>query len=315
MTTDKRLAFVFPGQGSQAVGMVSALADKYSEVEEAFEQASEILGYNLWKLVQNGPEQELNITAKTQPALLVASVTIWNLWTRKSGPAPVIMAGHSLGEYSALVCAGVLEFSDTIALVADRGRFMQEAVPEGTGSMAAILGMDNDQVKDICRKAAQGQVVSAANFNSTGQVVIAGHGAAVKRAVELAKNAGARRSIMLPVSVPSHCALMEPAARQFAERLKETEFSAGRIPVIHNVDVCYKTGPEDIRQALVDQLSSPVHWVETIEMMKKQGITFIVECGPGKVLSGLIKRIDRTLQTYPISDPESLEMALSVLTG
>lgn len=313
MTTDKRLAFVFPGQGSQAVGMVSTLAEKYTEIEGTFDQASEILGYDLWELVENGPGQELNITAKTQPALLVASVAIWNLWSLKSGPAPVVMAGHSLGEYSALVCAGILDFADAITLVADRGRYMQEAVPEGSGSMAAILGLDNDQVENICVEAAQGQIVSAANFNSPGQVVIAGHCAAVKRAVELAKNAGARRSIILPVSVPSHCALMEPAAGQFAERLKGIKFAAGRVPVIHNVDVSYKSGPEAIRQALVNQLSRPVRWVETIEMMKRLGITFIVECGPGKVLSSLIKRIDRTLQTFPVSDPESLEMALSVL--
>jgi len=315
MTTNDQLAFVFPGQGSQAVGMVSALAEKYTQIEKYFDQASELLGYNLWELVQKGPEQELNVTAKTQPALLVASVAIWNLWKLKSGPAPVVMAGHSLGEYSALVCAGVLNLADAITLVADRGRYMQDAVPAGTGSMAAILGLDDNLIEDICANAAQGQVVSAANYNSTGQVVIAGHDAAVKRAVDLAKTAGARRSILLPVSVPSHCALMEPATRLLAERLQGIKFSTGQVPVIHNVDVCIKTDPEAIRQALVEQLSRPVLWVETIEMMKKQGITYIVECGPGKILSGLIKRIDRTIQTLPLSDPESLEMTLSVLAG
>ena len=315
MTINTKLAFVFPGQGSQAVGMMSPLAEKYSEVAVAFEQASERLGYNLLQLVQNGPEQELNITAKTQPAILVTSVVIWNLWTRNSGPVPAVMAGHSLGEYSALVCAGVLDFNDAVSLVADRGRYMQDAVPEGTGSMAAILGLDNDQIEEICATAAQGQVVSAANFNSTGQVVIAGHDAAVKRAVALAKTAGARKSILLPVSVPSHCALMEPAAKLFAERLKGIKFSSGEIPVIHNVDVSKKTDPEAIRQALVEQLSKPVHWIETIELMKKLGITYIVECGPGKVLSGLIKRIDRSIETLPVFDPASMERALSVLAG
>ena len=315
MNTNNKLAFVFPGQGSQAVGMMSALAEKYPDVQGCFKQASEILGYNLWDLVQNGPEQELNITAKTQPALLVTSVAIWNLWNRKSGPVPVVMAGHSLGEYSALVCAGVLNFTDAITLVADRGRYMQEAVAEGTGSMAAILGLDNKQIEDICKNAARDQVVAAANYNSTGQVVIAGHAAAVQRAVDLAKNAGARRSILLPVSVPSHCLLMEPSARQLAERLQGIRFNAARIPVIQNVDVSTKTDPATIRAALTEQLYKPVQWVETIEIMKKQGITYIVECGPGKVLSGLIKRIDRTIETLPVYDPESLDTALSVLSG
>ena len=315
MASNKQLAFVFPGQGSQAVGMLSALADKYPEVRETFNQASGILGYDLWELAQNGPEQELNITAKTQPALLAASVSVWKLWLQKAGPEPVIMAGHSLGEYSALVCAGVLDFGDAVALVADRGRYMQEAVPEGTGSMAAILGLENEQIEAICCSAARDQVVSAANYNSTGQVVIAGHAAAVKRAVDLAKDAGARRSVLLPVSVPSHCALMEPAARQFARRLEGISFHNSRIPVIHNVDIGIKTGSEDLKRALVEQLSRPVRWVETIEMMNNRGISKIVECGPGKVLSGLIKRIVRTIDIFPVFDPESLETTISVLSG
>lgn len=315
MTTDKRLAFVFPGQGSQAIGMVSALAEKYPDVKTSFDQASGILGYDLWELVQNGPEQELNITSKTQPALLAASISIWNLWQQKAGPEPAIMAGHSLGEYSALVCAGVLDFTDAIGLVADRGHYMQEAVPEGVGSMAAILGLDNKQIEDICASAARDQVVTAANYNATGQVVIAGHDEAVKRAVDLAKTAGARKSVLLPVSVPSHCALMEPAGRQFAARLEGISFHNGRLPVIHNVDVSIKTGPEEIKRALVEQLSRPVRWVETIEMMKKQGISKIVECGPGKVLCGLIKRIDRTIETLPVFDPESMETALTKSAG
>ena len=292
--------------------MVSALAAKYPDAKITFDQASKILGYDLWELVQNGPEQELNITSKTQPALLAASVSIWNLWRQKAGLEPAIMAGHSLGEYSALVCAGVLDFTDATGLVADRGNYMQEAVPQGTGSMAAILGLDNKQVEDICASAARDQVVSAANYNATGQVVIAGHDEAVKRAVELAKTAGARKSVLLPVSVPSHCALMQPAGRKFAARLEGISFHNGRIPVIHNVDVSIKEEPEEMKRALVEQLSRPVRWVETIEMMKKQGISKIVECGPGKVLCGLIKRIDRTIETLPVFDPESLETALTI---
>ena len=313
--TVHKLAFVFPGQGSQSVGMSRTIAEKYPVVKTVYAEASGVLGYDLWQLVHNGPEAELNITSKTQPALLAASVAMWKVWQERSGPVPALMAGHSLGEYSALVCSGVLAFRDAIALVADRGAYMQAAVPEGTGSMAAILGLSDEQIINICHQASQGQVVSAANFNSAGQIVIAGHKEAVNRAVELASAAGAKRSIVLSVSVPSHCDLMQEAANKFAVRMEEITFSPANIPVIHNVDVSIRTEYPAIKQALVEQLSQPVRWVETIEQMSKKGITKIVECGPGKVLCGLIKRIDRQIETCPVYDPESLDKALSVVNG
>lgn len=293
--------------------MLSALAAKYSIVGRIYQEASQALGYDLWKLVQEGPETELNKTEKTQPALLAASVAVWHVWEERAGPAPALMAGHSLGEYSALVCSGNLDFIDAVNLVADRGRYMQEAVPEGAGAMAAILGLSDVDVIAVCRQAAQGQIVTAANFNSPAQVVIAGHADAVKRAVELATAAGAKRSILLPVSVPSHCALMQEAAGHFAERLKDVSFKTGTIPVIHNVDVSIKSNNMDIKQALIGQLYQPVRWVDTIQKMSSQGITHIVECGPGKVLSGLIKRINKEIETLSVSEPESLDKALATL--
>ena len=313
MTTNAKLAFVFPGQGSQSSGMLSGLAALYPVLGRVYQGASRVLGYDLWKLTQEGPEVELNKTKITQPALLAASVAVWNVWQERAGPSPVLMAGHSLGEYSALVCAGNLDFIDAVSLVAARGRYMQEAVPEGTGAMAAILGLSDAEVIAICRQAAQGQIVTAANFNSPEQVVIAGHTDAVKRAVELAATAGAKRSVLLPVSVPSHCALMQEAASHFAERLKNISLAAGSIPVIHNVDVSIKSDGMQIMQALIEQLYQPVRWVDTIQMMASQGITHIVECGPGKVLSGLIKRIDKEIITFSVSDPESLDKALATL--
>ena len=308
------LAFVFPGQGSQSVGMSSALAENYPLVKDIYADASSVLGYDLWQLVNDGPESDLNITEKTQPALLTASVAIWEVWQGQGGATPKIMAGHSLGEYSALVCSGALSFTDAVALVADRGAYMQSAVPEGTGTMAAILGLAEEQVVTICKENAQGQVVSAANFNSSGQVVIAGHIDAVKRAVEAASKAGAKRSIILPVSVPSHCALMQDAATQFAERIKNINLSVPEIPVIQNVDVTQKTDPDAIKQALVEQLYKPVRWVEIIQSMADSGITKTIECGPGKVLCGLIKRIDREIETWPVFDPESLDKAKAAVS-
>lgn len=308
------VAFVFPGQGSQSSGMLADLAATHSTVQATFTEASDALGYDLWKLVQDGPELELNQTTKTQPALLASSVATWRVWNENSQTRPVIMAGHSLGEYSALVCAGAISFSDAIQLVADRGAYMQEAVPEGTGSMAAILGLDDIQVEDVCTQAAQGQIVSAANFNSAGQVVIAGHKDAVERAVELAKTAGAKRSIVLPVSVPSHCALMQKAADKFAVRLNTIEFQQPEIAVLHNIDATGRQNIADIKLALQAQLCQPVRWVKTIQTMIENNVTTVIECGPGKVLSGLIKRIDRSLNILPVFDPVSLEKALAEIT-
>jgi malonyl CoA-acyl carrier protein transacylase len=313
MDNTAKLAFVFPGQGSQSVGMMSALAAQYPVVESLYQEAAQVLGYDLWRLVQNGPESGLNSTEKTQPALLTASVATWKIWRQCGGPIPSVMAGHSLGEYSALVCSGVIPFRDAVALVADRGKYMQEAVPEGAGKMAALLGLSDGEVTAICRQAAQGQIVVAANFNSPGQVVIAGHSEAVQRAVELAKQSGAKRSVLLPVSVPSHCPLMLEAARKFAGRMENIPLSPGRIPVIHNVDASSRTDSNAIKQALIDQLSQPVRWVEILQKMANQGITHIVECGPSKVLSSLIKRIDRQIQTHSITEPESLALALGIL--
>ena len=308
-------AFVFPGQGSQSLGMMAELAAVHTTVESTFAEASDVLGYDLWQLVQQGPETELNKTTNTQPALLASSVATCRVWNELSQNEPVIMAGHSLGEYSALVCSGALNFTDAIQLVADRGAYMQDAVPEDTGSMAAVLGLEDGQIEAVCDQAAQGQIVSAANYNSSGQVVIAGHKEAVERAVELAKTAGAKRSVILPVSVPSHCALMQKAADRFAERLDTVDFEQPNIPVLHNVDATEHSDVGEIKLALQDQLCQPVRWVETIQKMVSKDINTIVECGPGKVLSGLIKRINRSLNIFPVFDPTSLDKALAALTN
>lgn len=309
------IAFVFPGQGSQSLGMLAELAAAQSAVESTFAEASDVLDYDLWQLAQQGPEAELNKTTKTQPALLASSVATWRIWNELSQNQPVIMAGHSLGEYSALVCSGALNFTDAIQLVADRGAYMQDAVPAGTGSMAAVLGLEDGQIEAVCEQAAQGQIVSAANYNSSGQVVIAGHKEAVERAVELAKAAGAKRSVILPVSVPSHCALMQKAADQFAERLNTVNFEQPNIPILHNVDATEHSDVNEIKQALQDQLCQPVLWVETIQKMVSKDINTIIECGPAKVLCGLIKRIDRSLNILPVFDPASLEKALAGVTA
>jgi len=305
------LGFIFPGQGSQSIGMLSSLADEYAEVQQTFAVASDALGYDLWHLVQNGPELNLNETQYTQPALLATSVAIWNIWNEKKGQIPAVMAGHSLGEYSALVCAGAIQFKDAIALVAKRGEYMQEAVPAGQGAMAAILGLSDDQVLSACRDAAQGEIVSAVNFNSPGQVVIAGASSAVDRAIELCKEAGAKRALKLPVSVPSHCELMVPAAEKLAKRLQEIEICAPTIPVINNVDVIAETDPDRIRDALTRQLFSPVRWVETIVKMFNDDVDRLIECGPGKVLVGLNKRIEKNMNALPVFSPETLDQALS----
>ncbi|MFT5426918.1 MAG: [acyl-carrier-protein] S-malonyltransferase [Gammaproteobacteria bacterium] len=309
------IAFVFPGQGSQSLGMMAELASSYPTVESTFAEASDVLGYDLWQLVQDGPEAELNKTTMTQPALLASSVATWRVWNEISQIKAVMMAGHSLGEYSALVCSDAISFTDAIQLVADRGAYMQDAVPEGTGSMAAVLGLEDKQIEEVCEQAAQGQIVSAANYNSAGQVVIAGHKEAVERAVELAKAAGAKRTVILPVSVPSHCALMQEAADQFAQRLDTIKFNQSNVPVLQNVDATSRENVEDIKLALQQQLCQPVRWVKTIQEMVKQNVDTVIECGPGKVLSGLIKRIDRSLNILPIFDPASLDKARAELTA
>jgi len=308
------LAFVFPGQGSQSVGMLAELAAAYPLVRDTFAEASAALGYDLWQLTQNGPADELNQTHITQPAMLTAGVAAWRVWQEKNGKVPAVMAGHSLGEYTALVCAGALSFADGVALVAERGRYMQESVPAGTGAMAAILGLEDAQVIEACAGAAQGQVVSAVNFNSPGQVVIAGHAAAVERAMEAAKVMGAKRALPLPVSVPSHCALMQPAADRLAQRLAGITLQMPQIPVINNVDVVAAVTPEAMRQALARQLYSPVRWVETVQKMAADGVDTLVECGPGKVLVGLNKRIVKDMKTFAIVDTASLDEALAALS-
>ncbi|MWN32241.1 ACP S-malonyltransferase [Gilliamella sp. Pra-s65] len=305
-----KFAMVFPGQGSQAVGMLKELADDFPIVKSTFDEASEVLGYNLWDLVQEGSAEELNKTWQTQPALLASSVAIFRVWQSVNGAQPDFMAGHSLGEYSALVCAGVIDFKDAIKLVELRGKLMQEAVPSGTGAMYAIIGLDNDSIRNACERAAQGQVVAPVNFNSPGQVVIAGNKEAVERAGVLCKEAGAKRALPLAVSVPSHCALMKPAADKLAITLNNVEFSAPKFAVINNVDVKVETSAEKIKAALIAQLYSPVRWTETVEYMAKQDITLLVEMGPGKVLTGLTKRIVDTLSGIAVNDKASLEAAL-----
>ncbi|GAB6262044.1 ACP S-malonyltransferase [Photobacterium sp. CCB-ST2H9] len=304
-----KFAIVFPGQGSQAVGMLAELAEQYESVQQTFAEASEALGYDLWALVQNGPAEELNQTHRTQPALLAASVAIWRVWQEVGGAQPAVLAGHSLGEYSALVCAGVLNFKEAIKLVELRGQLMQEAVPAGVGAMSAIIGLDNDAIAKACEEAAQGEVVAPVNFNSPGQVVIAGHKAAVERANELCKAAGAKRALPLPVSVPSHCELMKPAAEKLAQALESVAFSAPAVPVINNADVATETDPAAIKQALVKQLYGPVRWTESVERMAAEGVELLLEVGPGKVLTGLAKRIDKSLNAAAVNDPASLEAA------
>lgn len=306
-------AFIFPGQGSQAVGMLANLGADFPLVKHTFEQASDILKYDLWQLCQQGHEETLNQTEKTQPALLTASVAIWRLWLDQGGSPPSMLAGHSLGEYSALVCAQSLEFTDAVALTEIRGQLMQTAVPPGIGAMAAVLGLDDSQVIDICAQAAHNEIVTAVNFNAPGQVVIAGHQAAVNRASEQAKSSGAKKVMPLPVSVPSHCALMQPVAEKMAEQLAAVSFYPPQIPVLHNVDVQPRQQPDAIRQALVEQLYHPVPWVATIKALCQQNIQHFFECGPGKVLTALNKRIDRQLTTLPIYDTQTLEQSLQSL--
>lgn len=305
------LAFVFPGQGSQSIGMLKDIADAEPVVTDTFKLASDALGYDLWEITQQGPQEKLNSTDITQPALLAAGVACWKVWQQKGGPTPIMLAGHSLGEYSALVCAGVLDFADAINLVEVRGQFMQQAVPEGQGGMAAILGLDDAKVLEACEQAAESDVLQAVNYNSPGQVVVAGSKSAIERVVIVAKEMGAKRALPLPVSVPSHCDLMKPAAEQLAEKLKSVTFNAASIPVINNVDVIAETDADKIRDALVRQLYKPVRWVEVISKMAEECVDQLIECGPGRVLVGLNKRIDKSMSAAAIFDPASFDKALA----
>jgi [acyl-carrier-protein] S-malonyltransferase len=310
-----KYAAVFPGQGSQSLGMLAELEAQFPVVGETFQEASEILSRDLWAITQSDSPADLNATENTQPIMLAAGVALWRVWSARGGNPPTVMAGHSLGEYTALVCSGALGFSSAVKLVAERARQMQAAVPEGQGGMAAILGLDDNAVIDVCAEASQGQVVAAVNFNSPGQVVIAGAAEAVDRAILGAKQAGAKRALKLPVSVPSHCELMRPAANALADTLQETSFSTPEIPVIHNVDVRSHEEAADIRSALMEQLYQPVRWGDTVRSLVESGVTRLLEFGPGKVLAGLTRRIDRSLQAQCIQDQDSLEKALADFTG
>ncbi|AHK21596.1 ACP S-malonyltransferase [Yersinia similis] len=305
-----KFAMVFPGQGSQSLGMLADLAAQFPIVEATFSEASSVLGYDLWQLVQQGPAEELNKTWQTQPALLTASVAIWRIWQHQGGKLPSLMAGHSLGEYSALVCAGVLDFKQAVSLVELRGKLMQEAVPEGTGAMYAIIGLDNESIAKACEESAQDQVVSPVNFNSPGQVVIAGNKDAVERAGAACKAAGAKRALPLPVSVPSHCALMKPAADKLAVALEKIDFQEPLFPVVNNVDVKAEVSPAAIRSALVRQLYNPVRWTESVEFIAAEGVELLLEIGPGKVLTGLTKRIVDSLAAAAVNDVVTLNSAL-----
>lgn len=304
-----KFSIVFPGQGSQSVGMLADLNEQYPCVKETFDQASEVLGYDMWALTQDGPEDELKKTEVTQPVMLVGGVAVWRVWQQTGGPMPSIFAGHSLGEYTALVCAGAIDFQAAAKLVQLRGRYMQEAVPLGTGAMAAILGLDDAVIVEICDKASGGEVVAAANFNSPGQVVIGGHKAAVDRAIELAKEAGAKRALPVAMSAPSHCDLMKPAADRLAEDLKQLTINEPAVPIVNNVAATIETDPERIREALIEQVSKPVLWVSVIQAIAAQDVSLIIECGPGKVLTGLTKRIDKSVSALPMMNMATLEKA------
>lgn len=309
-----KLAMVFPGQGSQSVGMLKAYGG-LPEVDAVRAEAAQALGNDFLKVLDEGPAEQLNLTVNTQPAMVAAAVAAYRAWRALGGPEPALVAGHSLGEYSALVAAGALAFADVLPLVRYRAHSMQEAVPEGQGAMAAILGLDDDAARAACAEAAQGEVVQAVNFNAPGQVVIAGHKAAVARAIEACKARGARRAMPLPVSAPFHSSLMQPASTKLASFLEDVVLREPRIPVINNVDVKTEHDPARIRDALVRQAAAPVRWAETVRRMAADGVTHVLECGPGKVLAGLVKRIDGNLQGVALADKASLEQALAALKG
>ena len=308
----EQLAFVFPGQGSQKVGMLAQIVDAFPVVKQTFAEASDALGYDMWALIQQGPQEELNLTEKTQPILLASSVALWRVWQQKNGVQPSLLAGHSLGEFSALVCAGAIGFADAVKLVRARGQFMQTAVPVGQGAMAAVLGLEDAQLIQICEDASKdGGVVEAVNFNAPGQVVIAGTVAAVDRAIELCKAAGSKRALPLPVSAPFHTSLMRPAGDKLQAAMAELKFTAPSIPVVHNVHAQPEFDPEKIKAILFEQIFSPVRWVQCVQYMGNKGITVAIECGPGKVLGGLIKRIDKNISSLSIEDCAGLDAALA----
>lgn len=306
-----KLALVFPGQGSQKVGMLAELAQAHPVLLDSFREASDALGYDVWALIQEGPQDSLNLTEKTQPLLLTASVALWRLWCSLGGARPSLLAGHSLGEFSALVCAGTLEFADAVRLVRARGQFMQTAVPVGEGAMAAILGLDDDAIVAICGQVQDAGVVEAVNFNAPGQVVIAGQVAAVEQAIALCKEQGAKRAMPLPVSAPFHTSLMKPAGERLQEAMAGLVLKAPAIPVVHNVHCQTETDPEAIRALLVRQIHSPVQWTGCVRYLVAQGVDTALECGPGRVLGGLNKRIERNLNSLGIDDPAGLEQALA----
>jgi [acyl-carrier-protein] S-malonyltransferase len=309
----QQLALVFPGQGSQKVGMLAELGAAFPSVKATFAEASAALGYDMWDLVQNGEQAQLNLTETTQPVLLTASVAVWRLWCEQGGLQPSLMAGHSLGEFSALVCAGAIDFADAVRLVRARGQYMQTAVPVGEGAMAAVLGLDDAQIIDICQQASAAGVVEAVNFNSPGQVVIAGKVAGVEKAIELLKAAGAKRALPLPVSAPFHTSLMRPAGEKLAEALATMSLQSPKIPVVHNVHGKTESDPSAIKALLVEQIYSAVKWVSCVEAMAAAGITTTIEAGPGKVLSGLNKRIEKSLSCLNIESPETLAAALEAV--
>ena len=310
MNKDPKLAIIFPGQGSQIIGMLDNLITIDKKAREIVNIASDVLGYDILKIISDGPKEKLDSTEVTQPAILLTSYVTWLLWKHESNAIPSVLAGHSLGEYTALLCADIISFEDAIMIVSERGKYMQQSVPDSTGAMAAILGLDDSLIEQLCSNAAEDEIVSAANYNSPGQVVVSGHKNAVNRLINLAKNAGARRAILLPVSVPSHCALMKDTANKFSKLLDKITFNNAQIPILQNVDAKLKTNAADIKTALIKQLYEPVRWVDTINEIHRIGVTKIIECGPNNVLSGLIKRIEKSFELFSISDKPSLDKTL-----
>lgn len=309
--SEAKIALVFPGQGSQKIGMLADLAESYPVVQETFAEASEVLGYDLWDMVQNGSQEDINLTERTQPLLLTASTALWRVWQQKEGAQPSLVAGHSLGEWSALVAAGVVAFKDAVKLVQLRGKYMQEAVPVGQGAMAAIIGLDDALVEKACSEAADGECVNPVNYNSPGQVVIAGAAAPVERAMALCKEAGAKRALPLPVSAPFHTSMMKPAADRLAQDIAAVEFSAPQIAVVHNVDAATCDDADKIKALMIEQIYSPVLWTSCVKTLAEAGVSTLVECGPGKVLAGLTKRIDKSLSALTTESNSDLDKALS----